>query len=218
MTRPAGRRRGRALAGLAAGLLLAGCTPGPRAKPVAPGAAGPPALEDLTASFVPLPDSRYPNLYEPDSFAVFLSPETLFARLGVEAEAYHYPPDEVDEERRRIADLSTRFYICELHLMSAFADAAVARDAVVLHEVTVTLENDEGRRSAAVGAQVGVLDGIEVGDTQVVRCTNIVLFPRGDLTGDAPLLAPTTQRLKVVLTAYESAFEAVWQVTPSFAP
>lgn len=174
--------------------------------------------DDATALLVAQADSRYPNLFTPESFAVLLNADILLDRLETDATAYKYPPEQVAFERQRIQSLLAQFLICEVHLLSDFPDVGIAHDAVALRNMEATLANDSGRSVASAAVQLGSSREIDYVDRFRVMRTNIVLFPKAVTPGGPELLQPTTQRLRLTLRSDSTEFAAWWDVTPTFMP
>lgn len=204
-------------------LLLVGCqtetevTYGPAVQAITPDAP-PDALEDATAPLIAQPGSRYPALYDSESFAVFLGPTTLIDRLEADAAIYRYPADQMEAERNRIHTLASQFIICELHLVSRFGDPGIAHDAVSLRTIHATLTDDTGRSAAAAAAQASGIDELEMPDMTMVKRVVLVFFPRIPAPGQPPLIQPSTQRVRLLLTGEQSAFTAEWDVSGGFRP
>ena len=181
-------------------------------------APGPDLTEDATAVLSPRPGSRYPNLYTSTSFAVLLSPDLLLARLRADAEAYSFPPAQVEFEADRIRNLAAQFLICEVHLVSEFGDVGIANDAVALRNMRMILGDDSGRRVTSAAVQLGGSEEIDYGGKIRIRRTSILLFPKAPSPGAPDLIQPITQGLHLTLSGQGSTFGADWTLNPSFQP
>lgn len=175
-------------------------------------------IEDATAPLTAQSGSRYPDLYDANSFAVLLSGDVLVDRLEAAAQAYRYPPAQVALERDRILRLAAEFIICELHLVSTFGDLGVATDAVSLRNMRATLADDTGRAATAAAIQAGASEDVETPGMATVMRTMLVFFPRVPAPGTPPLIQSTTQRLRLVLVGQDSVFAAEWALNATFQP
>ena len=157
-------------------------------------------------------ETRYANLYAPDSFALWVSPEVAdLKREQSVAEGMELDPD-LDHAARYITD---RYLVFECHLRSAFPDASIAYDVVGLRNIALYLETPEGHRIHPIQRIMDAhLEQDNEGALQVFERSNIVVFEKTDIITGAPAIDGEAARVRLVAEGFNSSFYFEWIATP----
>jgi hypothetical protein len=204
------------IAALAA-LALAGCasTPKPDEAPPPPVVAG-----DFTpasaAAPVRMESGRYPNLFAPSSYAVWVTNGVAAAKMQREQASG------ADISPLLAADAQTinaNFYVVEVNLESAFPDASIAYDVVGLRAIDVYLTLPDGTM-VYPAQRVMATSAAELQEGALRRYgrTNLIVFPKVDVLSGAPTVPGGTAGLRLTLDGFNSIFSFEWASGAPAAP
>lgn len=157
-------------------------------------------------------ETRYANLYSPDSFALWVSSEVAdLKREKSMSEGIELDPD-LDRAARYITD---QYLIFECHLKSAFPDASIAYDVVGLRNVVLYLETPDGRKIRPIQR---IMDAHSEQDNegalQVFERSNIVVFEKADIITGSPAIEGDATGVRLVAEGFNSFFYFEWIAMP----
>lgn len=205
------------IAGLAV-IACAGCKTTPKHK-VEPAPA--PAVAQDFAPAVPLSplhldSGRYPNLFGPGSYAVWVTDSVTVTKLQLEKNSGASISDTLAADAATVAK---NYYVVEINLESTFPDGSIAYDVVGLRAVDVYLSLPDGTRVWPVQRVVGttVRDQQE-GALHHYGRTNIVVFPKRDVISGTPTVTNGAAGLRLTLDGLNSKFHFEWVAAPSSSP
>jgi hypothetical protein len=196
---------------VAATLLVASCKTTPNESPDEVAA-------PASAEFVPLSavvsieqgQGQYPQLFSPDSFAVWVTPEVTALKRREAAKEGTVEPWLDDNARIVPSD----YIVLECHVNSAFGDQSVAYDAVALRGFDAYLEvptADGVRRVEPAQTLVDpTLDEGQQGALKAFSRTNLLIFPRVDFLRGSTTVPSDASAVKLVLDGVQSQFTFTW--------
>lgn len=207
-----GRGR-RAWAAVVLLLVLPVCrTPGPAERPRP---AAPPSAQFQPVTYVSLlhhGKGRYPDLYTPDSFAVWVDPEVAALKMRRDETEGNRPDERLKADA---AAINGDFIVLECHVRSAFADMSIAYDLVGFRGVDVYLEVGDGPPIRPVQTIIGTPVREQArGALKEFGRTNLVIFPRVNVWQGTPLVPSGSRSARLVLEGHESAFYFEWPEAP----
>lgn len=202
-------RSGAICLGLPGLLLLAGCQslPQPQEQPAPPveQTEFEPAYFVSPASFE---SGRYTDLYDPDSYAVWVGSRLADQKLAEEEQAGQ-PLDMT--LARDAAAVVRNFVVVELHLVSQFGDMSIALENVDLRHASAYLEMPDGRRVRPLQRVFATSLGEEqAGALKRFSRTILLIFPRRDLWFGRMQLDPSYRSVKLALEGYDSRYVFEW--------
>jgi len=195
-------------------LVLAGCqTTRPHEEEIAP-------PQEPVAGFEPAVyvsplhagEARYPNLFAPDSFAVWVGSEVSDMKRS-QADDSGAPVDPgLDKDA---AWINSRYIVIECHVQSAFSDSSIAYDASGFRGIDVYILTPEGQRIRPVQTVVASpVHEEQMGTLKKYERTNLLVFARRDFWVGRPRITESAPSVKLVLEGYNSQFYFEW---PSIA-
>ena len=157
-------------------------------------------------------ETRYANLYSPDSYALWVSPEVAdLKREQAVSEGLEIDPA-LDRVARYITD---QYLVFECHLKSAFPDASIAYDVVGLRNVALYIETPEGRRIHPIQRIMDThSEHGHLGALQVFERSNIVVFEKADIITGSPAIEGDSAGVRLVAEGFNSSFYFEWVATP----
>jgi hypothetical protein len=160
---------------------------------------------------IKLADGRYPDLFAPESHALWVAPEVRTLKINAAQDA----GDPVEPELMEVAQvMDERYIIIECTTVSAFADMSIAYDVVGFRGVSPYLETASGTRVAPVQVEIGSPVTEEArGALKAFTRTNLLVFPKF-ATGNSPSL-PSGEPVRLVLEGFHSIFYFAWEPEPS---
>lgn len=174
----------------------------------------PRAVEFQPATYIApihLEQGRYPDLFTPTSYAVWVGPEVAaLKRDKAESEGEPIAPG-LDAAA---ADIGANYVVVECHMDSIFADMSVAYDVVGFRGIDVYVRMPDGRKVSPSQKVIGA--PIEEEQRQALRLfrrTNLVIFPKRDLRTH-PGRGAATASLELVMEGYGSTFHFEWPAAP----
>ncbi len=212
----AARRTTFLFAGLAV-ITLSACKTTPKPDPTA--ATAPMIAQDFVpiAALSPLhlDSGRYPNLFAPGSYAVWVSDAVATTKLNIEKKS----GTPISETLAADAELVAKnYYVVELDLDSAFPDSSIAYDVVGLRSVDVYLTLPDGTRVWPVQRVLGATArDQQEGALKRYGRTNIVVFPKTDVLSGTPTLPLGVTGLRLTLDGFNSIFHFEWAAAPSLS-
>ena len=203
--------------------LLTACSTSPKPNPDLDIVLESPPL-DSTETFRPAtPDSaihlkegRYPNLFSPDSYAVWVNEDVIALKRAQAVEAGEEVDDQMDVT---LALVDANYIVFECHVESAFPDSSIAYDMVGLRNVDVYLETPDGSRVRPIQRILGGTATDEPVDalTKFGR-TNILVFAKRDILIRQPAIMPNAEGVRLVFAGFNSAFYFEWTAAPVILP
>lgn len=203
------------IAALAA-LALAGCATTPKPEPVTttPIVAGD-FMPVSPAAPVQLDTGRYPNLFAPTSYAVWVTNGVAATKMQQEqaAGAEISPMLAADAET-----INANFYVVEVNLESAFPDASIAYDVVGLRAIDAYLTLADGT-TVYPAQRIMATTAAETQEGALRRYgrTNLIAFPKVDVLSGAPTIPAGTTGLRLTLDGFNSVFSFAWAAAPSIS-
>lgn len=167
------------------------------------------------AAAVQLESGRYPNLFAPTSYAVWITSGVAEAKLKREqALGGEISP-------MLAADASTinaNFYVIEVNLESAFPDSSIAYDVVGMRAIDAYLTLPDGTTVYPAQRVMATTAGeTEEGTLRRYGRTNLIVFPKTDVLSGAPTIPGGTQGLRLTLDGFNSIFHFEWTAGPDSA-
>jgi len=196
-----------------AALALSACQTTPKPEPVAtvPVAAGD-FVPVEPAAAVQLDSGRYPNLFAPTSYAVWITNGVAEAKLQREqAGGAEISPMLAADA----ATINANFYVIEVNLESAFPDASIAYDVVGMRAIDAYLTLPDGTTVHPAQRVMATTAGeTEEGALRRYGRTNLIIFPKVDVLSGAPTIPGGTTGLRLTLDGFNSIFHFAWTATP----
>ncbi len=209
------RRLSLAIAGLTL-ITAAGCqtTPKPDPNAAAPVAAG--DFAPVAARSVIRQESgRYPNLFAPNSYAVWVTEAVAQAKLQREQQSGAEISDTLQTDAQLIAQ---NYYVIEIALDSAFPDGSIAYDVVGLRTIDAYLTLPDGSRVWPVQRVLGAsARENQEGALRRFGRTNVVVFPKTDVLSGTPTIPAGATGLRLTLDGFNSVFTFEWAAAPSLS-
>jgi len=158
---------------------------------------------------------RYPNLFAPSSYALWITDGVALAKLQQEQQSGAEISETLQTDAQRIAQ---NFYVVEVNLESAFPDGSIAYDVVGLRSVDAYLTLPDGSRiwPAQRVLGTGARENQE-GSLRRFGRTNLVVFPKTDVLSGAPTIPAGTTGLRLTLDGFNSIFAFDWAAAPSLS-
>lgn len=199
-----------------AALALSACQSTPKPEPVS---TVPIATGDFvpahTAAPVSMESGRYPNLFAPSSYAVWVTNGVAEAKLQREqAGGAEISPMLAADA----ATINANFYVIEVNLESAFPDSSIAYDVVGMRAIDAYLTLPDGTQ-VFPAQRVMATTAAETQDGALHRYgrTNLIVFPKVDVLSGAPTIPGGTQGLRLTLDGFNSIFHFEWTAGPDSA-
>jgi hypothetical protein len=211
----AARRTTFLFAGLAV-ITLFGCKTTPKPDPAA---SAPVVAQDFAPvsalSPLHLDSGRYPNLFAPGSYAVWVTDAVAVTKLQLEQKS----GAPISETLAADAELVAKnYYVVEVNIESAFPDASIAYDVVGLRSVDVYLTLPDGTRVWPVQRVLGATArDQQEGALKHYGRTNIVVFPKTDVLSGTPTVPNGVTGLRLTLDGFNSIFHFEWAAAPSLS-
>lgn len=151
---------------------------------------------------------RYPNLYAPESYAVWIDEEVAAIKREQDAEDGVVVEPVIEETAEAVIP---EFAVVECHMVSAFPDASIGYDAVAFRGMQVYIETPEGRRIDPLQTVIGRVEEEQQEALRRFTRTNLVVFPRRDPWDGTPLISAHTENLILVVENVNGGFYFDWQ-------
>lgn len=191
---------------LAAAVLLVSCATGGNSK-TKPAVEAPELFEFHPAAYtasINMKQGRYPNLFAPDSFAVWVTSEVSDLKRGAAVRDGQEIEGVLDEAAR---DVQSGYIVFELHIASVFPDSSIAYDVVGLRNLEVYLETSQGAKIRPIQTILGSHAGEEErGALLKFARTNILVFPKRDLLMDTLLIDKSMKGVRLVIQGFNSEY------------
>jgi len=166
--------------------------------------------EFVPATFVAglrVEDGANPSLFSPDSYAIWVGSDVA-ALKQAQAQEDGAP---VDPRLAATAErINENFLLFECYTASVFGDMSIAYDVVGFRQVSVYLLTPDGRQVAPIQTVIGSCREQQQGALKKFSRTNILVFRKRDLWGNAPTISPDAPAVRLVFEGYETAFYFEW--------
>lgn len=151
---------------------------------------------------------RYPNLFGPDSYAVWVGPEVVALKKQQAEEAGETIGPKLEETARIVSE---QYVLIECHVESAFADSSIAYDAAGFRGIDVYLLMPDGRRVRPIQTVIASSAQEESqGALKKFARTNLIVFPQRDFWAEKPIFDAASPSVRLVLEGYNSQFFFEW--------
>jgi len=165
---------------------------------------------------------RYPDLFAPQSQAVWVGPEVTeikkqMAEAGADGERGGSTlGGEGEPHYTEIAgSVTMNCIVIECRVESVFADSSIAYDVVGFRGIDVYLLTPSGEKLMPIQTVVDSHASEEPADAlKRFGRTNLVVFPKRDLWLGEPVLGPDVPSVRLVLEGYDSVFYFEWPAGP----
>lgn len=152
--------------------------------------------------------AAYPNLFSPQSYALWVGPEITLQRRADSADMGEEIPLETDALASMVDE---NFLVLECHVESVFEDMSIGYDVVGFRGMRVYLQTHDGQQIMPVQ----ILPGKELqeqmrGALRVFRRNNLVIFRKADLNLMVPVRQGHRAGPRLVLDGYNSQFFFEW--------
>lgn len=162
----------------------------------------------LPISSIAAEQAKYPDLFSPECYAVWVSPNVAEEKRHYEIEQGQNPDPWLTEDA---AGIMQNFIIIEVHTESVFGDTSIAYDVVGLRNVSAYLETPDGRRIEPIQRILGTpVEEEQRGALKAFRRTNVLVFPRRDIWSGDPVVDKPMPFLKLILESHDSRFAFQW--------
>jgi len=157
-------------------------------------------------------EARYPNLFSPESFAIWVDPSVAAMKRVKIVEAGETVDPDLDDTAKRVSD---KYFIFECHLDSMFPDASIGYESVGLRAIDPYLMTPEGmkispvQRIPASGAEEEQVEALKR-----FRRTTILVFPKQDILVHQPTIDASAPGVRLVLEGFNSSFYFEWPAAP----
>lgn len=198
------------VAALSVIVLAAGCQT--TKKPPEPAPLAPIAGEGFQpvapVSAVHIEEGRYPNLYAPGTYAIWVDENVAAAKLQREQQAGGVIPPTLASDAEFIA---RNYYVVELHLESMFPDASIAYDVVGLRNMDVYLSLPDGSQTRPIQRVLGThASEDQQGALKQFGRTNIIVFPRQELILGQATVPREAPGVRLVVQGFNTTFYFDW--------
>ena len=157
-------------------------------------------------------DSRYPNLFSMESFAVWVSDDVAELKRQKEIEGGATIEMSIDEAASIIGE---NYYVFECHFESVFPDSSIAFDIVGLRNVELYLLTQDGTRVRPVQRIMDShADEKQQNALRLFRRINVVVFPKRDIISGLQTIPKGTSALRLVVESFNSEFYFEWIAEP----
>jgi hypothetical protein len=165
---------------------------------------------------------RYPDLFAPQSQAVWVGPEVAeikehMAEAGADGEGGGSTlGGEGEPHYAQIAEsVVMNCIVIECHVESVFPDSSIAYDVVGFRGIDVYLLTPSGEKLMPIQTVVDSHASEEqAGALKRFGRTNLVVFPKRDLWLGEPVLGPDVPSVRLVLEGHDSVFYFEWPAAP----
>jgi len=181
-----------------------------------------PGIAPQTLAFTPVTfvspihrgEGNYPNLYAPDSYAIWVGPQVLSLRREKALKDGQSIDPDFESAVMRIHE---QFLVFECHVASAFADMSIGYDAVGFRGMDVYLLTPDGRKIAPVQSIIDTSAREEqVQALKKFSRINLLIFPRTDLLANLPAPGKGDPAARLVMEGYGATFYFEW--VPAVVP
>lgn len=198
-----------AFAALAA-LALSACQTKPKPEPVT--TTVPVAVGDFVPVNAAVPlrmeSGRYPNLFAPTSYAVWITNGVAAAKLNREQATGGEISPLLQADA---ATINANFYVIEVNLESAFPDASIAYDVVGMRAISAYLTLPDGTQVFPAQRVMATTAGENAeGALRRYGRTNLIVFPKVDVLSGMPTVPGGLAGISLTLDGFNSIFQFDW--------
>ncbi len=150
----------------------------------------------------------YPNLFAPDSYAVWLGSDVARLRKEQSLKKGERVDPKLDSALERIGE---NYLVFECYLASVLPDMSIAYDVVGLKGIKIYLVAPDGRKVSPMQVSIGSSAGEEMqGALRRFSRTNIVVFQKKDLWSDKASINMEAPSARLVLEGFGTVFRFEW--------
>lgn len=161
-------------------------------------------------------NGKYADLFDPASFAVWVTPQVAAIKEQNEAEMGTAPDARLRADALAVTD---QYVVIECHLESVFSDMSIAYDVVRLRGVEVFLRTPAGDVIPPIQTVIaGPVNESAEGALKRFKRSTVLIFPKYDILAGEVAVPATLDSVQVVLKAHESEYYFEWRATPGAAP
>jgi hypothetical protein len=150
----------------------------------------------------------YPNLFSPESFALWVGNDVTALRRAHAVEKGESIDPGLDAAAKNIDE---NFLVFECSFSSAFGDMSIAYDVVGLRGMSVYLATADGKRIDPV--EVVLASSAREEPREALRNftrTSMVFFPKRDIARNVPVLDGKEGFVRLVVENYNTVFYFEW--------
>lgn len=160
-------------------------------------------------SAIHLEKGNYPDLYSPDSFAVWVGSDVNAIRRAKAVEGGFTIDPRLDSAAERIQE---NFLVFECHVSSLIADMSIGYDVVGFRGMSAYLLTGEGRKIEPIQTIIGTpLEEQQVEALKKYGRANVIVFRKKDLVTGAPTIAANAPGVRLVIEGRGCTFYFEWQ-------
>ncbi len=199
---------------LAATLILSACqSRGPKEEDtpvIAPEALA--FRPESSLSLMHLDEGRYPNLFSPGSYALWVDQGVAQAKLQKDLQEGVAADAGLAEDAEFVLE---NYIVFECRLESIFPDASIAYDVIGLRNMDVYLVTPDSVRVRPIQTVLGThADEKPQGALREFGRTNLLVFPKEDVLSGAPTIPDDAQGVRLIVDGFNSAFYFEWAKAP----
>lgn len=162
----------------------------------------------LYTSRIHLDSGRYPNLFSPNTNAIWVEQKVAAVKLEQEAAAGVTISQSLESDARYVTE---NYHVFECYFESMFPDASIAYDVIGLRNLDIYLTAFDGTRIDPLQRILGShADERARGALKEFSRTSVVVFPKYDLLTGATLIAPDAPGVRLVVEGFNSEFYFEW--------
>jgi len=159
-------------------------------------------------SGIQLEKGPYPQLFSPDSYAVWLGSDVTRLRRAKSLEQGEKIDPKLDAAAARVQE---NYLVFECCLVSMFPDMSIAYDVVGLRGITACLTAPDGRKIPPMQIVIGSSASDEPqGALRKFARTNLIIFQKKDLWSDKAAIDIEAPSTRLVLDGFGTTFRFEW--------
>ncbi len=159
-------------------------------------------------SGIQLEKGPYPELFSPDSYAVWLGSDVTRLRRAKSLEQGEKIDPKLDAAAARVQE---NYLVFECRLVSMLPDMSIAYDVVGLRGITACLVAPDGRKISPTQIVIGSSASDEPqGALRKFARTNLIIFQKKDLWSDKAAIDIEAPSARLVLEGFGTTFRFEW--------
>lgn len=195
--------------------LMAGCqTQGPTTQDATDALDTGPFRPESNISQMYLDKGRYPNLYSPTSYAVWVDRNVAAAKLLKDQQQGIRVSSSLASDAEFI---EMNYIVVECRLESIFPDASIAYDVIGMRNIDTYLITKDGVRIRPIQTILGShADEEPRGALRHYGRTNVLVFPKTDVITGRTMLEQDVPGVRLVIDGFNSTYYFEWIAAPRF--